>query len=79
MAPALRRGFIAYCDPTVSPMAGDIVVVYDMGGLAFVREYVGETPDTYTLRSYAPAADAETPREYVKSVHVVVQTERRPA
>ena len=78
MAPALRRGFVAYCDPTITPRPDDLVVVYDCGGMAFVREYVAESAETYTLRAYAPAGDVEYSKADISRVHVIVQTERRP-
>ena len=64
MAPAgIEQGFLCFCDPSLTPKAGDAVFCEDAQGRATIRLYLGETKgkrkgDLVRLRGWGPHNEA---------------------
>jgi len=72
MQPRYEQGWLLHVNPFKPPTRGRDVVVYKIGEIVLIKQFVGWEGDTLVLRQFNPPDILRVPRAEVRECHLVV-------
>ncbi|MGH7044959.1 MAG: LexA family transcriptional regulator [Stellaceae bacterium] len=72
MQPRYEQGWLLHVNPFKPPIRGRDVVVYKIGEIVLIKQFVGWEGDTLVLRQFNPPDTLRVPRDEVRECHLVV-------
>lgn len=77
MVPRLNAGDVVLVNPVRPPLPGDVVIVQDHDGQAWIKELVSASNKGAMLRQYSPERDFLVENATIRAIHKVVSIRLR--